>query len=270
VDKKEGIVDDNYRSADLKSTGYELFILLLSLVSIFNLAIDVLGARLGIAAGTLEVIAIINGILIVFFLFDFLYRLLTTPSKSHYFFRDWGWSDLLACIPTFRIFRLFRIVKAGHLMRQFGWKNMLREVSDNRAGSALYLALFGIIIVMQTAAVGVLRAESANPDANITTAGDAVWWVLVTLTTVGYGDFFPTTFTGRIAGVFVMFSGVALIGVLASYLANFFLEPPKKQEAAFEPTDPRSKLVELKSLLAQQQMAQEELTSKIAELEQML
>lgn len=62
----------------------------------------------------------------------------------------------------------------------------------------------------------------------------------------------------------------ALIGVLASYLANFFMEPAKKQETAYVSSDPRSKLVELRSLLAQQQAAQEGLESKIAELEEML
>lgn len=115
-----------------------------------------------------------------------------------------------------------------------------------------------------------MNAELDSIEANITSAGDAVWWVLVTLTTVGYGDFYPTTLTGRIAAIFVMFAGVALIGVLASYLANFFMEPPQKQESVYEPTDPRSKLLELKSLLAQQQTTQVELESKIVELEQML
>jgi hypothetical protein len=62
----------------------------------------------------------------------------------------------------------------------------------------------------------------------------------------------------------------ALIGVPASYLANFFMEPYKTQEAAYDSSDPRSKLVELRSLLAQQQAAQEGLESKIAELEEML
>ena len=243
------------KSEELKSTGYELFILLLSLVSIFNLFVDMLGRIYGMSDSRLEVIAIINGILTFFFLFDFLYRFFTAPSKSYYFFKNWGWSDLLACIPLFRIFRLFRIARAARLLRQFGLKNMLKEVTDNRAGSALYIAVFGIIIVAQTAAIVVLSAELANPEANITSAGDAVWWVFVTLTTVGYRDFYPTTLPSRIAAIFVMFAGVALIGVLASYLANFFMEPPQKEESAYEPTDPRSKLLELKSLLAQQQMA---------------
>lgn len=191
-------------------------------------------------------------------------------SKSHYFFRNWGWSDLLARIPTLRIFFVFRIVRAARLMRQFGFENMLKEVSENRAGSALYPALFGIIVVVQTSAIIVLDAESAGPEGNITTANKAVLWVLVTLTTVGYGDFFPITTTGRIVAVFVMLAGVAVIGVLASYLPNLFLEPPRKEEPACEPTDPRSKLAELRFLLAQQQLAQQELEGKILELEEML
>jgi voltage-gated potassium channel len=259
------------KNPDLKDTGYELFILLLSVVSIINLAIVVFGPRLGIPESMLEVIYIINGILTIFFIIDFCYRFFTTASKKNYFFKNWGWTDLLACIPTFRIFRLFRIVKAVRLMRIFGLKNMMYEIIDNRAGSALYLAIFGIIIVAQTAGITVLYGELSDPAANITTAGDAVWWVFVTLTTVGYGDQYPVTPLGRLAGIFVMFSGVALIGVLASYLSSFFMEetPPRVSEEQLS-DDPQSILVELKTLLAQQQTAQEELMNKVSELEMKL
>jgi voltage-gated potassium channel len=94
----------------------------------------------------LTVIIIIDTVLTLFFLFDFLYRLLTTSSKSKFFFKNWGWADLLACIPMFRIFRLFRIVRAARLMRTFGVKNMISEVINNRAGSALYITVFSIIV----------------------------------------------------------------------------------------------------------------------------
>lgn len=256
------------KNPDLKGTGYELFILLLSVVSIINLFLVVVGPRMGMSQKLLEVIYIINAILTIFFIIDFSYRILTTDSKKHYFFKNWGWTDLLACIPNFRIFRVFRIVKAYRLMRIFGFKNMMHEIVDNRAGSALYLAIFGIIMVAEIAGVIVLYAELQDSAANITSAGDAVWWVMVTLTTVGYGDQFPVTATGRLAGVFVMFSGVALIGVLASYLSSFFMEEPTPRVSEEQLSDdPQSILIELKTLLAQQQTAQEALMDKVSELE---
>ena len=258
------------KNNELKSTGYELFILLLSLVSVFNLIVIWLNYVYPISSLTLGVIEIVNGILTVFFLFDFTYRILTTSSKSNYFFRDWGWADLLACAPQLRIFRLFRVFRAIRLMRIFGVKNMVNEVINNRAGIALYITVFSIILIAEVVGVFMLRVETQNPDANITTAGDAVWWTLVTMTTVGYGDKYPVTAVGRILAVFVMLSGVALIGVLASFLSNFFLAPPKKDEAVYAPTDPRSKLTELQALLAQQQAVQAELVDKIEELERML
>ncbi len=255
---------------ELKSTGYELFILLLSLVSVFNLVVDWINFIYPISELTLGVIRIINAIVTVFFLFDFAYRLLTAVSKSHYFFRNWGWADLLACVPQLRIFRVFRIFRAVRLLRIFGVKNMVNEIINNRAGIALYLTIFSIIVIAEFVGIYMLKAEIQDPNANITTAGDAVWWTLVTMTTVGYGDRFPVTLVGRTLAVFVMLSGVALIGVLASFLSNFFLAPPRKEVVEYAPTDPKAKLAELKTLLAEQQAAQATLVDKIAELEEML
>jgi voltage-gated potassium channel len=255
---------------ELKSTGYELFILLLSLVSVFNLLVDWINFVYPISELTLGVIQIINAIVTVFFLFDFAYRFLTAPSKSFYFFKNWGWADLLACVPQLRIFRLFRVFRAVRLLRIFGVKNMVREIVNNRASIALYITIFSIIVIAEIVGIYLLKVEAQAVNANITTSGDAVWWTLVTMTTVGYGDRFPVTPQGRTMAVFVMLSGVALIGVLASFLSNFFLAPPKKEEVAYAATDPRAKLNELKALLAEQQAAQAALAEKIAELELML
>jgi voltage-gated potassium channel len=257
------------KNKELKSTGYELFILLLSLVSIFNLAIAFTANFVDFNQNTLDVIVIIDTILTIFFLFDFFYRILTTEAKSVYFFKKWGWADLLACIPLLRVFRLFRVFRAGRMMRTFGVKNMLNEVINNRAGSALYITVFGVIVLAEFAALFILKAEALNPDANITTGGDAVWWVFVTITTVGYGDKYPTTGWGRLIGVLVMFCGIALLGVLTSFLAAFFVAPPKKK-AELAPDDPKAKLLEIKALFAAQEEANQNLKEKLDEIENLL
>jgi voltage-gated potassium channel len=230
------------------------------------MAIVFLSAIVLFEQGTMDVVAIIDTVLTLFFLFDFLYRILTTKAKSVYFFKRAGWADLLACIPFFRVFRLFRVVRAIRLMRTFGVKNMINEVINNRAGSALYITIFSIIVLAEFAAVYVLKAEGHNPNANITTGGDAVWWVFVTITTVGYGDKFPTTGTGRTLGVIVMFCGIALIGVLTSFLASFFVAQPKKKEEELAPTDPRAKVAEIKALLQAQDEASANHKAKLDEI----
>ena len=91
------------------------------------------------------------------------------------------------------------------------------------------------MLVISTASIFVLFFESQSPDASITAGGDSIWWSIVTITTVGYGDYYPVTLGGRITGMFVMFSGVGIIGALASILASFLIPPPKKAEEPAEP-----------------------------------
>ena len=81
----------------------------------------------------------------------------------------------------------------------------------------------------------ILQARAEAPDANITTGGDALWWGLVTITTVGYGDYYPVTMMGRLVGISVMFAGVGIIGALASILASMLVPPPKDPGPQPEP-----------------------------------
>ena len=79
--------------------------------------------------------------------------------------------------------------------------------------------------------------------------------MVVTLSTVGYGDQYPVTTQGRVLGAFVILTGVGIFGTLTGYLANFFLSPAKKKESGDELSDIRSQLDAIKELSAQQQDA---------------
>jgi len=252
---------------ELKDMGYEIFILLLSLVSILNM---IVAADLYFFPSdplSLGVLAIIDSLLTFFFLIDFTLRITTASSKSAYFFRGMGWADLLACIPFFRIFRIFRVLRAWRLMQKVGLKTMVNEVVNNRAGIALYITIFSLIILVEFASIFVLKVEAASPDANLKSAEDAVWWVFVTVTTVGYGDRFPVTALGRIMGVMVMFGGIALIGVLASFLSSFFLSPPKPpEEPELEAGDPKVQIAQMKKMLEEQEKSNTALREKLGDL----
>nr|WP_321349997.1 ion transporter [uncultured Methanoregula sp.] len=212
----------NLDQQDLKDPGYEIFILLVSLLSVFNLAVSYIP---GIDPDASNVIRIINFFLTVIFLADFLYRFITAGSKRYYFFRDWGWADLLASIPTLRILRLFRVFKAYRMLEKYGARNIFHQLKKHRAESVLYIVIFCVLLVIESGAFLVLMAERSAPNANIQTASDAMWWVYVTITTVGYGDRYPVTNTGRLVGVMVMTMGVGLFGTLAGFIANKLLAP---------------------------------------------
>jgi len=66
----------------------------------------------------------------------------TATSKRHYFFRNWGWADLLASIPALRILRLFRIFKAYRVLKKYGARNIFGQLKKHRAESVLFIVVF--------------------------------------------------------------------------------------------------------------------------------
>src|SRR6266852_92592 len=79
------------------------------------------------------------------------------------------------------------------------------------------------LLLVFTISWSVLLAEQGAPNANIKTYHDAVWWAFVTITTVGYGDYYPVTTLGQSMAIILMFFGLGIIGVLSSFLATTFI-----------------------------------------------
>ena len=207
---------------ELKDPGYEIFILLVSLLSVANLVVSWIP---GLDPDAVNVLVVINFFLTIIFLGDFIYRLSTASSKRYYFISNWGWADLLASIPALRILRLFRIFKAYRLLNKYGARNILGQLKKHRAESVLFIVVFSVMLVIESGAFLILMAENGAPDANILSASDAMWWVYVTIATVGYGDHYPVTTSGRLVGIMIMTMGVALFGTLAGFIANKLLAP---------------------------------------------
>lgn len=80
--------------------------------------------------------------------------------------------------------------------------------------------------------VGNSRAERAAPASKIKTFPDALWWAVATVTTVGYGDYAPTTGTGRCTAVGLMVAGIALLGVVTATLASWLVQRVAEQDDA--------------------------------------
>src|SRR5829696_508740 len=226
------------RPAELQATAYEIFIGLLAVISLFNLAVSVLP----FSPALKEIAKIVDIPLTLIFLLDFTSRLLRSTPKRAYFIDQRGWLDLLCSLPSFfRLFRIFRLVRVTRLLGEYGIRNIARSFIKHRADNALIVVLFLVLLVLEFGSMFVTFFEQQDPNANIKTGGDAVWWAFVSITTVGYGDQFPVTMGGRTMAVFVLATGVGLFGVLSGYLANFFLAPAATEsdpEVAPDALDP--------------------------------
>jgi voltage-gated potassium channel len=125
--------------------------------------------------------------------------------------------DLLAIVvPFLRPLRLLRLAGIlGTASRRAGKRAQLR--------TTIYL-IAAIAVLLVVSAGLILDAERGAENANITNAGDALWWASTTVTTVGYGDRFPVTGTGRLVAVLLMLGGIALLGVITASVAAWFVK----------------------------------------------
>jgi hypothetical protein len=217
--------------SELKNTAYEIFIGILSILSIVNL---VLMYVFSTEEALQLVLWVMNALFSVIFLGDFIFRITTAPSASGYFFRGFGWADLFASLPfpQLKILRVFRLLRVARLLRDVGPRTIWTTLVHDRANSTLMTLLLLGVLVLQFGSLGILAIEGHAENANITSASDALWYTIVTISTVGYGDQYPVTNLGRALGSGIIIVGVGIFGTFTGYLANLFLGPQKKDETA--------------------------------------
>ena len=122
----------------------------------------------------------------------------------------------VVALPVLRPLRLLRLATLLTVLNRHAGGALRGRVIVYAAGAAT--------LVSFVAALAVLDAERRSPDANIATFGDAMWWALTTMTTVGYGDRFPVTGTGRAVAAGLMLAGIALLGVVTATLASWLVQ----------------------------------------------
>ncbi|HXZ05387.1 MAG TPA: ion transporter [Ktedonobacteraceae bacterium] len=212
-----------------KVTAYDLAIGILAIFSLIILIPIYFG---NLSSEDKAVLNYLEYALCLIFLLDFFRSLHLAPDKGRYFFRSGGWLDLLGSIPIsafaiFRVARLFRIVR---LLRRMSGGELRRMFTGRLAQNTLLFTLVIALLLVFTIAWLVLMAEQGAPNANIKTYHDAVWWAFVTITTVGYGDYYPVTGWGQSFAVILMFFGLGIIGVLSSYLSSTFISLQRRRQ----------------------------------------
>ena len=218
------------------------------------LSIYVLGALLAETALKLSpevkrVLHIMDFAICIVFLGDFSVRFAAAPSKLR--FMRWGWIDLISSIPTIDALRWGRLIRIIRILRAIrSAKVLLRYIMINRARGTVVSVSLAAFLTLTFASIAILNMED-EPNSNIKTAGDALWWACTTITTVGYGDHYPVTAQGRFIAVVLMVMGIATFGTLTAYLSRFFFEEEQKEENS-ELAAIRMELRELRKLIEEQ------------------
>jgi voltage-gated potassium channel len=172
-----------------------------------------------------------NGICLIF-LGDFVYRFARAESKRK--FMKWGWIDLISSIPNIDVLRWGRLVRVVRIIRVLRAVRSTRHLVSfffrNRAQGTFAAVVLISITLAIFASIAILNLENV-PEANIKTPVDALWWSIVTITTVGYGDKYPVTIEGRIIAVILMIAGISLFGTFTGLMASLFVEPEQQEES---------------------------------------
>lgn len=146
---------------------------------------------------------------------DYLGRLILSEDRATFVRRN-VFDLAVLVLPMLRPLRLIRFVTLLSVLN--------RNSSRGLRGRVVLYVVAGTSLLVLCGALAVTDAERDAPEANIRNVGDGLWWALSTMTTVGYGDRYPTTTTGRFVAGALMLGGIALLGVVTATLASWLVE----------------------------------------------
>ena len=206
-------------------------------------SIEVLAQPHGLVA---QLLTLVTWLAWAVFTADYAARLYLAPDRKQWFLRHL--IDLaIVLLPLLRPLRLIRlVVLVSALQKALG--NAIR-------GKVIIYTISGAVLLVYVGALAVYEAERGAPDAHITSFGLAVWWAMTTITTVGYGDMYPVTTTGRVMASLMMIGGISLVGsitaTIASWIVQSVSDDDKQQDAvtAAHIEDLRGEIAQLRELL---------------------
>lgn len=222
---------------------YKVFILLVTLMSLVVMGLYYLAPM---PDHVREVLFFLNYIDALILLFDVVVRFRRAPKKLSYIL-PWGILDFFGSLPGMPYLRLLRVPSLLLTWRELrrATPHTLVEVARSRLAESTLLS--GIVVVFVVATFGgmaIVWVEAPVEGSNIKTGADALWYAIVTIATVGYGDRYPVTLPGRIIGSTMIIVGVGIFSVITGYISTQFLAK-RKTGAHYENESLRQEMIKL-------------------------
>lgn len=228
---------------DIPSRVFDIFISAVIIINILVMFLETFRELSGI----MTFLKTVEYITIIIFCIEYILRIWTAdllyPAKSRlrsklrFVISFEGIIDLLTILPFFFLdgfvlFRMLRIVRIFHLFRinsQYDSFNLIKDVLIEKR-KQLFSSLFLIVMLMLASSLAMYGAEhDAQPDA-FENAFSGIWWSVSTVLTVGYGDIYPVTITGKIIAIIIAFLGVCAVAVPTGIISAGFVEKFTKSE----------------------------------------
>lgn len=149
------------------------------------------------------------------FALDLIYGIWKAESKKEYLKRH-PLEMASVLLPFLRPLRLMRVISFGSLA--------LQKVAIGRQFAITVKVAISALFISYVAAIQITISERSVEGSNIKTFSDGLWWAVTTVTTVGYGDRYPTTTEGRMLAVLLMVTGISLVGVITASVAAWFVK----------------------------------------------
>ncbi|MEM8521678.1 ion transporter [Flavobacterium sp. PL12] len=221
--KLRSIIEDN---TTRKGRIFDYLIQILIFISLISFSIETLPNN---STQTKELLAKIELISIIIFSIEYLLRIYIAEKPLKYIFSFYGIVDILSILPFYlsatfnlkalRAFRIFRIFRAFKLVRYNKALNRFSVAFTFIKEELILFFMITLILVFLTSSGIYFFENEAQPDV-FSSLFHSLWWSIVTLTTVGYGDVYPITLGGKIFTFFVLIIGVGIVTIPAGLVAS--------------------------------------------------
>jgi voltage-gated potassium channel len=168
-----------------------------------------------ISSSTQTQIEIIQWVCWFAFALDLVAGVISADSKKQYLYRH-PLEIASVFLPFLRPLRLMRVISFGSLA--------IQKIAIGRQFAITVKVAITAVFVAYISAVQITISERNVDGSNIKSFEDGLWWAVTTVTTVGYGDRFPTTTEGRLLAVLLMLVGISLVGVITASVASWFVK----------------------------------------------
>jgi len=205
---------------------FAVFIQCLILISIVTFSIETIP---GLDSDTQNILFSIEVFCVIIFTIEYFLRIYVADNKSGFIFSFYGIIDLLAILPFYltfgvdlrslralrflRLFRILKLVRYNQAMKRF-------TAAIRTAKEEIFLFLFITLILIYFSSVGIYYFENDAQPEHFSSIFDSLWWAIVTLTTVGYGDVYPITVGGKVFTFFILLIGLGIVAIPTGIISS--------------------------------------------------